>query len=242
MSILGPNEHLNRNPSKRCNSSLGSDDLSLGGGGMPRPLQRACLEQGLRLDLNWLARNGLVQPGKWIAELKIRWKLESTDKEPSIGLLTSNMKGSEGHIRIQIGKIDQIIKLVAHERHFGGQQWYFICPVLQQLCSVVWKSSGASRFASGPAWKRQAAYASQFQTQHDRAISAAMRIRTWLGGPNWATLDGDDPPKPKRMHWRTYRELLERSHRYEEIALGWLADRMNQLNQAKPTDFDSRGG
>jgi len=84
---------------------------------MPKPLQRACLEQGLRLDLNWLVRNGLVRPGEWMPELKFSWKLDRTDREPSLGLLTSNMEGNEGHLRIQIGKIDQIIKLAANERH-----------------------------------------------------------------------------------------------------------------------------
>ena len=85
---------------------------------MPKPLQRACLEQGLRLDLNWLVRNGLVRPGEWMPELKFSWKLDRTDREPSLGLLTSNMEGNEGHLRIQIGKIDQIIKLAANERSF----------------------------------------------------------------------------------------------------------------------------
>jgi hypothetical protein len=194
---------------------------------MPKPLQRACLEQGLRLDLNWLVRNGLVRPGEWMLELKFSWKLDRTDREPSLGLLTSNMEGNEGHLRIQIGKIDQIIKLAANERHFGGQQWYFICPVLQKRCSIIWRPPGASRFASGPAWKQQAAYASQFQTPRDRAISAAMRIRNRLGGPDWVALNSVDPPKPKGMRWRTYLRLLERSHRYEELAIGWLARRVS---------------
>jgi hypothetical protein len=193
---------------------------------MPKLLQRACLEQGLRLDLNWLARNGLVRPGEWVPELKICWRLESTQKEPSLGLVTSNMEGSEGYLRLQIGNIDQIIKLAAQARHYGGQQWYFICPVLQRHCSVLWKPVGAHRFASGRAWKRQAAYASQFQTPRDRAISAAMRIRARLGGPNWVALNSGNPPKPKGMRWRTYKRLLERSRRYEQAALGWLAARL----------------
>jgi hypothetical protein len=30
---------------------------------MPRPLQRVCLESGLKLDLNRLARRGFIKPG-----------------------------------------------------------------------------------------------------------------------------------------------------------------------------------
>jgi hypothetical protein len=134
------------------------------------------------------------------------------------------MEGAEGYLRIQIGKIDQIIKLAAQARHFGGQQWYFICPVSERYCSVVWKPVGAHRFASASAWKCQAAYASQFQTQRDRAISAAMRIRARLGGPDWVGLHRGDP---KWMRWRTYQQLLDRSRRHEEMALGWLARRVS---------------
>ena len=31
--------------------------------GMPRPRQRVCLQDGLKLDLNQLTRNGFVRPG-----------------------------------------------------------------------------------------------------------------------------------------------------------------------------------
>jgi hypothetical protein len=63
---------------------------------MPRPNYRACLQDGLKLDLNYLVRKGLVRPGEWVGELKILWNLGTGDKEPSLGLLTSNMEGSEG--------------------------------------------------------------------------------------------------------------------------------------------------
>ena len=176
---------------------------------MPKPLQRACLEQGLRLDLNWLMRNGFVRSDQPVQELKFRWRLDPTDDEPVHGSIISEMDGSEGYVRIQIGDIDQCFKLAAYHRHFGGHQWYFICPVSQRRCAVLWRPHGASRFASAPAWKRQAGYASQFQTQCDRAISAARKIRMRLGGPEWIALDGRDPAKPKGMRWSTYRRLIQ---------------------------------
>ena len=38
------------------------------------------------------------------------------------------MQGVEGSLRIQIGELDQTIILIALPRHYGGRQWYFMCP------------------------------------------------------------------------------------------------------------------
>jgi hypothetical protein len=40
---------------------------------MPRSRQRVCLQDGLKLDLNWLARNGFVQFGANTGFREIRW-------------------------------------------------------------------------------------------------------------------------------------------------------------------------
>jgi hypothetical protein len=53
----------------------------------------------------------------------------------------------EGWFRIQLGQLDQRINLVAQPRHFGGRQWYFICPSMNRRVSVLWKPPGAPEFA-----------------------------------------------------------------------------------------------
>jgi hypothetical protein len=64
-------------------------------------------------------------------------------------LIGANMQGDyEGWFRIQVGALDQWIVLVAQPRHFGGRQWYFLCPVTSRLVSVLWKPPGASRFVA----------------------------------------------------------------------------------------------
>lgn len=68
----------------------------------------------------------------------------------------------DGWLRIQIGELVQTIILIPRPRHFGGHQWYFVCPVTNRYCSVVWMPPGATRFCSRQTWRRQVAYASQF--------------------------------------------------------------------------------
>src|ERR1051326_6183525 len=140
---------------------------------MPRPRYRACLQEGLKLDLNRLRRQKFVQPGIY-TNCSIRWSNTYTEEEIASGLLTANITGDcEGWVRIQIGSLDQQLKLYRRRRHFGGGQWYFACPVSWRLCSVLWMPPGARRFASREAWRRQVAYSSQFQTRCDRALHAA---------------------------------------------------------------------
>jgi len=52
----------------------------------------------------------------------------------------------------------QEIRFVSRPRHFGGRQFYFECPAIGRLCSVLWKPNGATRFCCRQAWGRQVAY------------------------------------------------------------------------------------
>src|SRR4051794_5334321 len=111
---------------------------------MPRPRERVCLQDGLKLDLNRLARNGLINFGRNIGSRGIRWT-HSYWGEIASGTISADTSGrQEGWLRIQLGSVDQWIILVPRTRHFGGRQWYFVCPVRNRLASVIWKPPGAS--------------------------------------------------------------------------------------------------
>ena len=184
---------------------------------MPKPRQRACLEEGLKLDLNRLARQGFVRRGMRWGPIGIRWHWTYTGEEIATGLITSNMEGPcGGWFRIQIGNLDQSIDLVAEPRNFGGRQWYFECPSTWRQCSVLWMPPGARRFCSRQVWKRSVAYASQFADPDNRAHIGKAKIKSRL----IADLDPDEwdlPPKPKWMRWRTYDRYTQRYDAYEAI-------------------------
>src|SRR5947209_954265 len=96
---------------------------------MPRSLQRACLQDGLKLDLNRLKRQGFVRPGVSTGPRLIQWTNSYTEEAIALGSITADMSGPwRGWFRIQIGQLDQHIMLVACPRGFGGAQWYFVCP------------------------------------------------------------------------------------------------------------------
>src|SRR5262245_43182938 len=197
---------------------------------MPRTRQRACLESGLKLDLNQLRRQGLVKPGGE-GRAVVRWTYTYTGEEIANGVITSNMVGThEGSLRIQLGSLDQTIILVPKPRNFGGYQWYFVCPAMNRYASVLWMPPGASRFLSRQAWDNQVAYDSQFQTRFGRACRGQAKIKTKLIDYH----DPDDwglPPKPKGMRWRTYDRYVEKFHAYGDVVGPRLSELLRRLDE-----------
>lgn len=155
---------------------------------MSRSRQRYPLEAGQKLDINQLRRTGVM---------------------------SRNLNGaSAGSLSVRYPEIDfsQEIQFVSRKRHFGGRQFYFVCPVTGRLASVLWRPSGASRFASRQAFGRGVAYTSQFADATNRCHLARDRIRTKLGA-GWFD---DMPPRPKRMRATTYARWEARYDEQEE--------------------------
>ena len=189
---------------------------------MPRPRQRACLQDGLRLDLNRLARGGFVRPGTATGPVGINWTNGYSGEIKASAIISADMSGQhEGWFRIQSAKasgLDQRIVLVARPRHFGGRQWFFTCPYMQRCAMVLWLPPGAHSFACRQRWPRQVAYGSQFLGREDRAHQGQAKIKSRLCSiGHFDPDDWDLPPKPKWMRWRTYNRAVEKFDRYEAV-------------------------
>jgi hypothetical protein len=174
-----------------------------------------CLQDGLKLDLNHLARKGLIKFGANVGARGISWS-NSHQGEIARGVITANMTDpDQGWLRIAIGRFAQQINLISRPRYLGGRQWFFVCPVTGGLATALWKAPGASKFCSRQAWGRRAAYRSQFQNATDRAHLGKERIKARLIG-DLNHEDWELPPKPKWMRWATYKRYVERFDDYED--------------------------
>jgi len=127
---------------------------------MPRPLQRMPLELGLDLNINQLLRDGFIKPGQITPFKDCHWLDADGDTKANARITADMTKGSTvanaaryGTMHIVADWIHQIIELVACPRHFGGWQWYFVCPRESRRVSVLWSlpardfSPGGSRGA-----------------------------------------------------------------------------------------------
>lgn len=193
---------------------------------MPRDLQRSCLQDGLKLDLasllrrSRLVRNGYTPP-IWLQWTSSYWGVIAT------GTISASMVGDrDGWFSVCLdGGREERFDLTAAPRHFGGRQWYFICPLTGRRCSVLWRPNGATRFASRQAWgPRRVAYRSQFLDQTGRAHHQKSKISNRLcerGG--FDPDEWDFPPRPKWMRQRTYERIEAAFDRQEDILDGGLA-------------------
>ena len=177
---------------------------------MARPRERIPLEDGLKLDLNKLHLQAISQ-GETTQQV-ICWEQRYLGGARTIGLLICRLvSATRGSMRLFLRSLNQSIDLVAAPRHFGGVQWYFICPMTGRRASVLWMPPGANCFASRRAWGSQFAYASQFESPIGRAHSRAHEVSCRLSGKNYSEIYHlSPPPKPRYMHCTTYDKLLKR--------------------------------
>jgi hypothetical protein len=183
-------------------------------------MSRMVLETGLRLEINQLFRDGVLQPGKMTEPSDHYW-FDDDGTQIAKARINSNMTMADaGIIRIVAGWIDQTIIIVGYPRHFGGQQWYFICPITSSRVAVLWSPPRERFFAGRKAWGNSA-YRCQCYGPGMRAHYMAMKFGDRISGsgtrtsPEWKW---KVPRKPPGMHWKTYERLAKRCKAYWDHA------------------------
>jgi len=85
---------------------------------MPHSRFRICLEDGLKLDLNLLARKNLIKCGANVGARHISWS-NSHQGEIASGVIIADMTDSDhAWLRIAIGGFVQQIALVSRPRYW----------------------------------------------------------------------------------------------------------------------------
>jgi hypothetical protein len=189
---------------------------------MPRHMQRIPLQAGLQLNVNRLISEGFIQPGK-VTKPSVFYWLDDEGDERASARIEANLTNPSandaryGTMRIHANQIDQTVRLVDCPRHFGGRQWYFVCPAQNRCVSVLWFVPGSKLFAGRKSLGKQVAYASQYYTPETRAqyMKDKLLDRIWEPG---ASDEWDVPPKPKWMRWHTYERLSKRLEKYRNQA------------------------
>jgi hypothetical protein len=187
---------------------------------MPRHFQRVPL--GLQLNINRLISDGFVQPGR-VTQLSEFYWLDDEGYERASARIEANLTNPSGDnarygtMRIHDNWINQTIRLVGCPRHFGGLQWYFVCPVQNRCVSVLWSPPGRRFFAGRKSLGKKVAYLSQYHSPGARAHYSADKLFDRIWGPDMSD-EQDAFPKPKWMRWRTYERLSSRIEKYRSKA------------------------
>jgi hypothetical protein len=162
------------------------------------------------LDIRYLARNGLLEPG--IVSV-LHWTVGGR-KTGSVGI-----RGCANSVELSyiLGGLGQepaerryMINLVSTPCNLGGVRQWFECPAkdCRHRVAVLY---GGEIFICRTC--RQLQYPSQSVSSSERALLKAERVRDRL---KWrpGVFNGMDLRKPKGMHWLTYSKLLQR---YREL-------------------------
>jgi len=168
------------------------------------------------IDLGWLNRKKLLNPGQWSS---IRWSVRG--KETGSIKLKLFGGGVELNYRArQRGEdwqqIEEVIPLVETTTNFAGRRQWFQCLSCSRRCRIIY----------GGVWFRcrkcqGLRYESQYEPPFARAASRALKIRDKLGGKGG--IDEPFPEKPKGMRWRTYGRLMALDERLQRTWVGGIA-------------------
>ena len=187
------------------------------------------------IDIAWLRRTGARNVG-YLGS--IRWSHNGEQTGSIDYTLEATGLRLSYRSRPQGGSweyIEELIPIVTTPMHLGGCRHWFLCPSCERRCRILY---GGARFRCRLC--RGAGYESQYENRMLRICGIRWRIRERLEecGCKIAGLLGLDdafPPKPPRMHWRTYRRLeaLDRklAASWRVCARDWL-DRTDRQRHA----------
>lgn len=184
----------------------------MGGYGSGRGGGRPTADLSLRVDISWMIRTRRAIPGS-IVSGTLSWSYGRDDPAGSIsykcdmvdcysGKLTLNYtRGSGGDKE----SVEQVIRLVFTEPHYGGKRWWMVCPYRGIRVCKLYLPGGGDRFASRTAWRL--GYKSQRVARRDRPFEKLFRLQKKLGADQgWEA----GLPRPKGMWHRTYDRHFDR--------------------------------
>ena len=202
----------------------------------PRKI-RPSLDDGLRLSLSMLVRDGAIKSNHH-ASGELTWRSKRDDRvTAAIGYIVQT-GDADGILRLRyrttlrgsgtVVPSDYALRLVATPQPFGGLRWWVLCPETGSRCVVLYIPPGRTRFVSQRACR--GSYRSQRITDRDRAMELAQGINMAMGG-NGNLFDAF-PDRPPRMWQSTYERKRERAERAKGKSLAALGAWLDRTSPA----------
>ena len=183
------------------------------------------VDEGLKLDINKLKRDGLIGLNSSRSGT-LTWTRVGTGEETgSIGYEVNTLDLNDMWMRVHYTHksywddepniMDYKIKLETTQPNYGGKRLWFTCPLTHERVGVLYSPPGSKWFASRHAYNLK--YQSQSRSAHDRAIDKMWKLKDRLGGHEYWR-------KPKGMHWSTYERQMKKVRQAEDVCNGHLIE------------------
>ncbi len=203
----------------------------VGSGGWYRFDKKTTTEECQSIDVRYLHRNGLLQPGH---SFSLRWSQAGKqigsiggvahDDDDRVTFFYRHRSGGSG------GDWEDVRETVALEWtacDFGGERPWFVCPGADCGRRVAVLYGPGRYFLCRQCY--DLSYESQREGKANRALRRAQKIRERLGGS--ANMMEPFPEKPKGMHWKTYNRLFWEHHEAEMEHLAGMRERLDKLEK-----------
>ena len=166
-------------------------------------------EGSKRIELSFLFKEGFLIEGERTCSA-IYWSDNHGNKTADINLI-ADMKGAEKFIRLlytithrkskQVSRFDYKIYLTWIPSNLGkGKVWYFLCPVTQKRCRVLYLAYGSKTWKSREAYSKRLYYRAQTESKLNYANS-----RYWVYKKRL------EDARPRKFYKRKYRGKLTRT-------------------------------
>lgn len=181
-----------------------------GSGEWPRGVTKLTARSQPFVDIRMLKQNGLLFYG---AVIRLSWSGHARES-----LAEASVRVEENRLVISYKYIDADGNQQSNQDgiafdytacHFGGRRTWFKCPECRRRVALVYRARRG--FCCRHCCKLT--YLSQNESEFDRMLRKAQKIRDRLGGTG-SILD-PIPPRPKGMHFSTYWRLLEGNRKVE---------------------------
>jgi hypothetical protein len=165
------------------------------------------------VDIRYLDRHGLLEPGGWFS---LRWSrasretgsirslVDSSRPPKSVILLYRHRSG----LGAEWEDVQETVPLDYTPCNFGGERPWFICPGADCGRRVALLYGPGRYFRCRHCY--DLSYESQREDKTHRALRRAQKIKKRLSGS--ANMTEPFPEKPKGMQWRTYERLFREHH------------------------------
>lgn len=199
----------------------------MGGFGSGRTAGRPTADMSKRIDIAWMIRKGWAKPGCYMTGTlswtcggepsgSIGYTADMCDPENS-QLHLSYVRGPEGNRET----VQQAVRLVYSQPHFGGRRWWMICPYRHERVAKLYLPSGGDRFAGRKTWRL--GYQSQRVAERDKPFERLFTLQSRLG----CTQGFEQPIRRPKGMWRTTFDRLEQ--RYWELDAECAAEMMHWI-------------
>ncbi len=203
----------------------------MGSGGWHRFDKKTTTDECQSIDVRYLHRNGLLQPGH---SFSLRWSQAGKqigsiggvahEDDDRVTFFYRHRSGGSG------GDWEDVRETVALEWtacDFGGERPWFVCPGARCGRRVAVLYGPGRYFLCRHCY--DLVYESQRENGMYRALHKAQAIREKLGGS--ANMMEPFPEKPKGMHWSTYDRLFWEHHEADMEQLVGMWEWLDKLEK-----------